>query len=116
VDNFSRALVYGRARSHFGQEPNSMSNTMSDDYFSFMSAKGRKKEENQGYASAGTSMVIDPADTIDFVGEEEPTIEVTESFVSDTTIQRIFKQFRPENLEAAAAAAAAAQAAATEQE
>jgi hypothetical protein len=32
-----------------------------------------------------------PSDTIDFV--EETQIEVTESFVSDTMIQRIFKRF-----------------------
>jgi hypothetical protein len=31
------------------------------------------------------------SDTVDFV--EEPQIEVTESFVSDATIQRIFKRF-----------------------
>jgi len=38
-----------------------------------------------GYAS------LLPSDIIDFV--EEPQIEVAESFVSDTMMQRIFKRF-----------------------
>jgi hypothetical protein len=74
-----------------GQEPNSMSNSMSDDYFSFMSSKWEDKRAKQtAPAKAPTTSVL-PSDVIDFV--EEPQIEVTESFVSDTMIQRIFKRF-----------------------
>jgi hypothetical protein len=76
----------------FGQEPNSMSNSMSDDYFSFMSSKWEDKHTKQRPPTKlppATSVL--PSDTIDFV--EEPQIEVTESFVSDTMIQRIFNRF-----------------------
>jgi hypothetical protein len=72
-----------------------MSNSVSesDDYFSFMSSKWEDKnakQSRQAVAPAAASVL--PADTIDFV--EEPQIEVTESFVSDTMIQRIFKNFK----------------------
>lgn len=70
-----------------------MSNSMSDDYFSFMSSKWEDKHAKQSPrvpAPPATSLL--PTDTIDFV--EESTIEVTESIASDTMIQRIFKQFR----------------------
>ncbi len=74
-----------------------MSNSMSDDYFSFMSNKGREKHA----ASRDTAAVthpgrvaaigpVMPSDVIDFV--DESRIEVTESFVSDTLIQRLFKR------------------------
>jgi hypothetical protein len=80
--------------THFlGQEPNSMSNSMSDDYFSFMSSKWedkRAKQTARAVAPPATSLL--PTDVIDFV--EDPQIEVTESFVSDTMIQRIFKNFK----------------------
>jgi hypothetical protein len=69
-----------------------MSNSMSDDYFSFMSNKWEDKHANQHpriVAPPPTSLL--PSDIIDFV--EEPQMEVTESFVSDTMIQRIFKRF-----------------------
>jgi hypothetical protein len=69
-----------------------MSNSMSDDYFSFMSSKWEDKRTKQRppmKAPPATSVL--PSDTIDFV--EETQIEVTESFVSDTMIQRIFKRF-----------------------
>lgn len=85
-----------------------MRHSMGDDYFSFMSAKGDKNLDGQSEqpASRPKSAISKPAlpdieatlpqsvmptDIVDYV--EEPTIEVTESFVSDTTIQRIFKQF-----------------------
>ena len=69
-----------------------MSNSMSDDYFSFMSSKWedkRAKQRQPVVAPPAASPL--PSDIIDFV--EEPQIEVTESFVSDTMIQRIFKRF-----------------------
>ena len=69
-----------------------MSNSVSDDYFSFMSSKWEDKHAKQHpriVAPPATSLL--PSDTIDFV--EEPQIEVTESPLSDTMIQRIFKRF-----------------------
>jgi hypothetical protein len=69
-----------------------MSNSMSEDYFSFMSSKWddkRVKQHQRAVAPPPTS--VRPSDIIDFV--EETQIEVTESFVSDTMIQRIFKRF-----------------------
>jgi len=69
-----------------------MSNSMSEDYFSFMSSKWEDKHTNQRPPTKtppATSVL--PSDVIDFV--EEPQIEVTESFVSDTMIQRIFNRF-----------------------
>ena len=71
---------------------NSMSDTIRDDYFSYMSNRGGNKRDNQqvrGLAPATNPLL--PSDIIDF--EEEPQIEVTESFVSDTTIQRLFKRW-----------------------
>ena len=69
-----------------------MSNSMSDDYFSFMSSKWEDKRTKQRPPTKAppTTSVL-PSDTIDFV--EEPQIEGTERFVSDTTIQRIFKRY-----------------------
>jgi hypothetical protein len=80
--------------THFlGQEPNSMSNSVSDDYFSFMSSKWKDKHAKQRPPTkVPPATSVRPSDTIDFV--EEPQIEVTESFVSDTLIQRIFKGFK----------------------
>ena len=69
-----------------------MSNSVSDDYFSFMSSKWedkRSKQTARSVAPPATSLL--PTDVIDFV--EEPQIEVTESFVSDTMMQRVFKRF-----------------------
>jgi hypothetical protein len=69
-----------------------MSNSMSDDYFSFMSSKWKAKHAKRPqHVVAPPAASLLPSDTIDFV--EEQQIEVTESFVSDTMIQRIFKRF-----------------------
>lgn len=71
-----------------------MSNSMSDDYFSFMSSKWEDKNaKHRPPAKAAPATSVRPSDIIDFV-EEESQIEVTESAASDTMIQRIFKQFR----------------------
>jgi hypothetical protein len=70
-----------------------MSNSMSDDYFSFMSNKWEDKNAtHRPPARALPTTSVRPSDIIDFV--EESQIEVTESVASDTMIQRIFKQFR----------------------
>ena len=69
-----------------------MSNSMSDDYFSFMSSKWEHKHANQRPPmEAPPTTSVRPSDIIDFV--EETQIEVTESPLSDTMIQRIFKRF-----------------------
>jgi hypothetical protein len=69
-----------------------MSNSMCEDYFSFMSSKWEDKHAKQRPSTkAPPATSVRPSDTIDFV--MEPQTEVTESFVSDTTIQRIFKRF-----------------------
>lgn len=75
-----------------------MSNSMSDDYFSFMSNRGRDKpaasRDSSSVKHATQLTSIGPAvptDIIDFV--EESQIEVTESVISDTMIQRIFKRY-----------------------
>ena len=77
-----------------------MSNPMSDDYFSFMSEKWDKKDgpgrsSSPLVAAARIPPSVKPTDIIDFKSEdEESQIEVTESEVSDTAIQRIFKFWR----------------------
>jgi hypothetical protein len=77
-----------RSTLHFGPEPNSMSNSMTDDYFAFMSDKWTNKHSSQGQrVVAQPKKVAVRSDTIDFVDDSQ--IEVTESFLSDTTIQRI---------------------------
>jgi hypothetical protein len=69
-----------------------MSNLMRDDYFSFMSNKwGNKGGNPRERIVAPVALSLLPSDTINF--EDETQIEVTESFVSDTTIQRIFKRW-----------------------
>ncbi|HWJ34903.1 MAG TPA: hypothetical protein VNR70_06535 [Steroidobacteraceae bacterium] len=67
------------------------SNSMSNDYFSFMSDKWENKHSRQPQRLDQPTKPVRQSDTIDFV--EEAQIEVTESFVSDTTIQRIFKRW-----------------------
>jgi hypothetical protein len=69
-----------------------MSNSISDDYFSFMSSKWEDKHTKQPPPTkAPPTTSVRPSDIIDFV--EETQIEVTESPLSDTMIQRIFKRF-----------------------
>ena len=70
-----------------------MNNSMTDDYFAFMSDKGTSKDSVQGQRKvAQPKKVAIRSDIIDFVDDSH--IEVTESFISDTMIQRIF---RPRN-------------------
>jgi hypothetical protein len=70
-----------------------MSYSRSDDYFSFMAEKqpGLPAQQIQADDAAARD-AFTRTDVVEYI--EEPTIEVTESFVSDTTIQRIFSQFR----------------------
>jgi hypothetical protein len=71
-----------------------MSSSMSEDYYSFMSHKWDTKHAKQCKIAAVVKSAVS-SDTIDFVAEphiEEPQIEVTESFISDTMIQRMFKR------------------------
>jgi len=70
-----------------------MSNSMSDDYFSFMSSKWEDKSNKQTTARrcAADGRLYGPRTPSTFV--EESQIEVTESPLSDTMIQRVFKRF-----------------------
>ena len=65
-----------------------MSNSKADDYFSFMSAKGKSKNVTPLRSVAPPAKSARQSDTIDFV--EEPQIEVNETSISDTMIERIF--------------------------
>jgi len=77
----------------FGLEPNSMSNSTMDDYFAFMSDKWASKDPaSRNSVAAAPKKPLRQSDTIDFVDESQ--IEVIESVVSDTMIERIFKQFK----------------------
>ena len=69
-----------------------MSNSMSDDYFSFMSSKWEDKHAKQRQPTKAPTTSVKPSDIIEFVDDTQ--IEVTESVASDTMIQRVFKQFR----------------------
>ena len=76
-----------------------MSNSMGDDYFSFMSNKWEDRQagaRRRLVAHASTSLL--PSDTVEFAVESSPfaaesPIEGVESFVSDTIIQRLFAGF-----------------------
>ncbi len=69
-----------------------MSSSMTEDYFSFMSSKWERKDAGPRQRLVAPPSPLLPSDTIDFVVEESQ-IEVTESVVSDTMIQRIFKRY-----------------------
>jgi hypothetical protein len=67
-------------------------NARSNDYFSFMEEKkcGNNPQQNRLGVLVNNSFI--ESDVIEFV--EEPQIEVTESVISDTMIQRVFGHFR----------------------
>jgi hypothetical protein len=69
---------------------------MSDDYFAFMSARGKGPDapQHRNTIPAAPKAVME-SDTIDFV--EESQMEVTETPLSDTMIQRIFRCFREDH-------------------
>ena len=71
-----------------------MSNSMTDDYFFFMSNRGTGKRTETRVSRDPAAVV--QSDTIEFVVEpptrEESPIEVIESFVSDTMIERLFRR------------------------
>jgi len=63
------------------------------DYFAFMSDKWTSKDPaSRNSMAAAPKKPPRQSDTIDFVDESQ--IEVIESVVSDTMIERIFKQFK----------------------
>jgi hypothetical protein len=77
----------------FGLEPSSMSNSTMNDYFAFMSDKWASKDPaSRNSVPAAPKRPLRQSDTIDFVDESQ--IEVIESIVSDTMIERVFKQFK----------------------
>jgi hypothetical protein len=72
-----------------------MSNSMSNDYFSFMSDKRERKQANRRPPIVVPRTPNRSADTIGFI--KEPQIEVIESIATDTIIERIFKRFAKED-------------------
>ena len=70
----------------------------SDDYFSFMEERKCGKNTPQIRSDVLVSSSFTGSDVVEFI--PDPQIEVTESVISDTMIQRIFGQFR-QNLPAA---------------
>jgi len=69
-----------------------MRNTRSDDYFAFMAEKKHAINAQQIGANAPGQDAFTDSDVVEFI--EDPQIEVTESFISDTMIQRVFGRFR----------------------
>ena len=70
----------------------------SDDYFSFMEERKGGKNPQQIRSPVLVNNSFTDSDVVEFI--PEPQIEVTESVISDTMIQRVFGQFR-QNLPAA---------------
>jgi hypothetical protein len=68
-----------------------MSNSMVDDYFAFMSDKGARKDpaRRKGFVAQPKDSPM-PSDTIEFVDVTQ--IEVVESVISDTMLQRVFRR------------------------
>jgi hypothetical protein len=70
-----------------------MSNSMVDDYFAFMSDKGARKDPARRKSAAAQPRESPMrSDTIDFVDVTQ--IEVVESVISDTMLQRVFRSGR----------------------
>jgi len=67
-------------------------NARSNDYFSFMEERkcGKNPQQNRIEVLVNNSFI--ESDVVEFV--EEAQIEVTESVISDTMIQRVFGHFR----------------------
>ncbi len=66
-----------------------MSNSVTDDYFAFMSNKSSKLPMPGPVKFDPPKKAATQVDTVDFVDDTQ--IEVTESLISDTMIQRIFR-------------------------
>jgi hypothetical protein len=64
----------------------------SDDYFSFMEDRKCGKTPQQIRSAALMNNSFTDSDVVEFT--LEPQIEVTESVISDTMIQRVFGHFR----------------------
>jgi len=69
-----------------------MSNSMSNDYFSFMAERKRGSRVQEIHSETSAPNVFTDSDVIEFI--EDPQMEVTESSISDTMIQRVFRCFR----------------------
>jgi hypothetical protein len=70
----------------------------SDDYFAFMEERKCGKNPQEIRSAVLVTNSFTDSDVVEYI--PEPQIEVTESVISDTMIQRIFGQFR-QNLPAA---------------
>jgi hypothetical protein len=66
--------------------------TRSDDYFSFMEERKGGKSPQQVRSAVIVNNSFTDSDVVEFI--VEPQIEVTESVISDTMIQRVFGHFR----------------------
>jgi hypothetical protein len=64
----------------------------SDDYFSFMEERKCGNNPQQIRSAVLAQNSFTDSDVVEFI--PEPQIEVTESVISDTMIQRIFGHFR----------------------
>jgi hypothetical protein len=64
----------------------------SDDYFSFMEDRKCGKNPQPIRSAELVNNSFTDSDVVEFI--PEPQIEVTESVISDTMIQRVFGQFR----------------------
>jgi hypothetical protein len=64
----------------------------SDDYFSFMEERKCGKAPLQIQSGGLVNHSFTDSDVVEYI--PEPQIEVTESVISDTMIQRIFGHFR----------------------
>jgi hypothetical protein len=72
-----------------------MSNSMPNDYFSFMSDKG-SQPALKGHAVPAVKKPMAKSDTIEFV-EETSEMEVIEGTATDTMIQRVFTRWGGES-------------------
>ena len=66
--------------------------TRSNDYFSFMEERKGGKNPQQIPSAVIANTSFTDSDVVEFIAE--PEIEVTESVISNTMIQRVFGHFR----------------------
>lgn len=69
-----------------------MSNSMSNDYFSFMADRKGGADAQPMHGATAVPNAFTDSDVVEFI--EDPQMEVTESSISDTMIQRVFRGYR----------------------
>jgi hypothetical protein len=65
---------------------------MSNDYFSFMADRKRGPDAQPIHGVTAEPNAFTDSDVVEFI--EDPQMEVTESSISDTMIQRVFRGYR----------------------